>query len=73
MEMSTNNTTTLDIAGTLDNRTVHVVCIIDPTNNYTAVYTNGVLESAVTNSWPAFNSVSTAWSFIGRSLCSADG
>jgi len=73
MEMSTNKTTTLDIAGTLDSRTVHVVCIIDPTNNYAAVYTNAVLESAVTNSWPAFNSVSTAWSFIGRSLFSADG
>ena len=73
MEMSTNKTTTFDIAGTLDSRTVHVVCIIDPTNNYAAVYTNAVLESAVTNSWPAFNSVSTAWSFIGRSLFSADG
>jgi hypothetical protein len=73
MELSTNNTTTFDIAGTLDNRTVHVVCIIDPTNNYTAVYTNAVLESAMTNPWPAFNSVSTAWSFLGRSLFSSDG
>ena len=73
MEMSTNKTTTLDIAGTLDSRTVHVVCIIDPTNNYAAVYTNAVLEGSVTNSWPAFNSVSPAWSFLGRSLFSADG
>jgi hypothetical protein len=73
MEMSTNKTTTFDISGTLDSRTVHVVCIIDPTNNYAAVYTNAVLESSVTNSWPAFNSVSTAWSFLGRSLFSADG
>ncbi len=27
----------------------------------------------VTNTWPALTSVSTAWSFIGRSLYSADG
>ncbi len=72
MEMSTNTTTTYDIAGTLNNRTVHVVCIVDPTNHYAAVYTNGVLESSVTMTWPAFSSVSTAWSFIGRSLFSSD-
>ena len=70
--MSTNTTTTIDIPGTLDNRTVHVVCIIDPPNHYTAVYTNAVLEQALTNTWPPFTSVSTAWSFIGRSLFSTD-
>ncbi len=58
--------------GTLDNRKVHVVCIVDPTNNYCAVYTNGVLEGALTNALPALSGVSTAWSFIGRSLFSAD-
>ena len=72
MELSTNTTSTFDIGGTLDNRSVHVVCIVDPTNNYAAVYTNGVLESAVTKAWPKFTSVSTAWSFIGRSLFSSD-
>ena len=72
MESSTSTTTTFDIAGTLDNRTVHVVCIVDPTNNYAAVYTNGVLEKSLTGSWPTFNSVSSAWSFIGRSLWSSD-
>ncbi|HTY85882.1 MAG TPA: LamG-like jellyroll fold domain-containing protein [Candidatus Acidoferrum sp.] len=72
LEMRTNLTTTLDISGTLDNRTVHVACIVDPTNNYAAVYTNGVLEGTLTGSWPAFSSVSTAWSFVGRSLFSAD-
>jgi hypothetical protein len=72
MELSTNTTTTYDIPGTLDNRQVHVVCIVDPTNNYAAVYTNGVLESSLTATWPAFKSVSTAWSFIGRSLFSSD-
>jgi hypothetical protein len=61
-----------DAPGTLDNRAVHVVCIMDPTNNYCAVYTNGVLQSAVTNALPALSGVSTAWSFIGRSLFSAN-
>jgi arabinan endo-1,5-alpha-L-arabinosidase len=72
IEMSTNTTVTLEAAGTLDNRTVHVVCIVDPTNHYAAVYTNGVLEQTLTAAWPPLNSVSTAWSFIGRSLFSTD-
>jgi hypothetical protein len=66
-------TVNFDPAGTLDNRTVHVVCIMDPTNSYCAIYTNAVLQSAVTNALPALTGVSTAWSFIGRSLFSADG
>lgn len=72
MEASTNTTTTFDIPGTLDGRTVHVVCVVDPTNHYAAVYTNGALETSLSNSWPSFQSVSTAWSFIGRSLFAAD-
>lgn len=72
MEMSTNTTITFDLPGTLDNRTVHVVCIVDPANSYAVIYTNGVLEQSFTGAWPLFNSVSTAWSFIGRSLFSAD-
>jgi len=72
MEMSTNTTVTLEASGTLDNRTLHVVCIVDPTNHYAAVYTNGVLETSLTMNWPALTSVSTAWSFIGRSLFSTD-
>jgi len=66
-------TVNFDPAGTLDNHTVHVVCIMDPTNSYCAIYTNAVLQSAVTNALPALTGVSTAWSFIGRSLFSADG
>ena len=73
LEMSTNSTVTFDLSNPLDNRTVHVVCILDPNNKYAAVYTNAVLEQAYTNTWPALSSVSTAWSFIGRSLWSADG
>jgi hypothetical protein len=51
---------------------VHVVCIVDPINSYAAVYTNGILETTRTGSWPTLNSVSTAWSFLGRSLFSSD-
>jgi hypothetical protein len=72
MEISTNTTVTFDIPGTLDNQKVCVACIVDPAANYAAVYTNGVLEQSFAASWPALGSVSTAWSFIGRSLWSAD-
>jgi hypothetical protein len=65
-------TVNFDAPGALDNRAVHVVCIMDPTNNYCAVYTNGVLQSALTNALPGLSGVSTAWSFIGRSLFSTD-
>src|SRR5579885_1279313 len=65
-------TVNLDIPGTLDNRTLHIACICDPANNYLAVFTNGVLEGALTNALAPLSSVSTAWSFIGRSLWSSD-
>ena len=71
-ELVASTVTQFNIAGTLDNRAVHVVCIVDPTNNYAAVYTNGVLEASFTGTWPAFNTVSSAWSFIGCSLWSGD-
>ena len=72
MQLSSTSTKTYDIPGTFDNRTVHVVCIVDPPNNYAAVYTNGVLESSLTGSWPAFTTVNNAWGFIGRSMWSND-
>ena len=72
MQLSSSSTATMDIPGTLDNQTVHVVCIVDPANSYAAVYTNGVLEASQTGAWPPFSSVSKNWSFIGRSLFSAD-
>lgn len=71
-EVSANSTFTFDTPGTLDGLNVHVVCIVDPTNNYSAIYTNGILEAAVTGTIPALTNVSSAWSFIGRSLFSAD-
>ena len=46
MQLSANTTTTFALAGTFDNLKLHVVCIVDPANNYAAVYTNGVLENA---------------------------
>jgi beta-xylosidase len=72
MELIANTTTTFNLAGTFDNRKLHVVCIVDPASNYAAVYTNGVLEKATNAVWPSFSSVSPAWSFIGRSLWSGD-
>lgn len=75
LEMKINSPTPVTFAftPTLDNRTVHVVCILDPAGKYAAVYTNGVLEKSLTGTtWPALTSVGNAWSFIGRSLFSTD-
>jgi len=62
----------LDVPGALDGAAVHVVCLLDPTNSYWALYTNGVLESAATATLPPLSSVSPALSYLGRSLFSAD-
>ncbi len=72
LSLGTSATVNFDTPGILDNRTVHVVCMVDPTNNYCAIYTNAVLQSQLTATLPALSGVSTAWSFIGRSLFSAD-
>jgi len=71
-EISSGTTVNLDTAGTLANCTVQITCIVDPASAYNTIYTNGVLERAVTNTLPALTGVSGAWSFIGRSLFSAD-
>lgn len=65
-------TVNFDTPGMLDNQTVHVVCVMDPTNNYCAIYTNGVLQSTLTTALPALSGISRAWSFIGRSMFSSD-
>ena len=62
----------LNVPGTLDGAAVHVVCIVDPANNYCAIYTNGILESAATATLPPLSNVSSALSYLGRSLFSAD-
>jgi hypothetical protein len=69
---TSGGTVAFDTPGTLDNRTVHVVCLADPATGYSGIYTNGVLENVATNTWPALTNVSSAWSFVGRSLSSAD-
>ena len=72
METATTSTRTWNIATPLDNRTAHIVCIVDPPNNYAAIYTNGVLQSSLTGTWPAFTTVNSSWGFIGRSLWNGD-
>jgi arabinan endo-1,5-alpha-L-arabinosidase len=61
-----------DSPGTLDGQTTHVVCIADPTTGYTAIYTNGVIESETNGSLPSLGGVSAALAYLGRSLFSAD-
>ena len=72
LQTSTTSAGTLDIGGILDNQSVFVTCVVDPANSYAAVYTNAVLAGVYSGAWPAFSSVSTAYSFIGRSLFSSD-
>ena len=71
-EISTGSMVTFDIPGTFDNHTLHVACIVDPANNYMAIYTNGVLETATNSALPVLTGVNKSWSFIGRSLWSGD-
>jgi hypothetical protein len=68
LDMIAGSVARLIIPGTLDSRTVHVAAICDPANKYMAVFTNGVLEAALTNTIPLLSSVSNAWTFIGRPL-----
>lgn len=72
LETSSTSTSALSVADTLDNQSLLVTCVIDPANSYAAIYTNAVLEGVYSGSWPAFSSVSSAFSFIGRSMFSAD-
>lgn len=66
------NGAALDVTGTLNNTSAHVVCIVDPSVNYTAIYINGDLVKQQTVSTPALSTLGRAWSFLGRSLFSAD-
>jgi len=67
------NGTLFDVSGgTLNNQSVHVVCIVDPGSSYMAIYVNGTLIKQQTGATSALSSISRAWSFIGRSLFSAD-
>ncbi len=61
-----------NLPGTFDGWKVHVVCILDPAANYSALYTNGILESERIGATPALSTISSSLSYIGRSLFSAD-
>lgn len=67
------NGTILDLSGgNLNNQSAHVVCVVDPSSNYCAIYVNGILAKQQTVTTPALSSIGNAWSFLGRSLFSAD-
>ncbi|HUA38161.1 MAG TPA: family 43 glycosylhydrolase [Candidatus Sulfopaludibacter sp.] len=70
--VTTAGTLNLTTPGIFDNQALQVDCILDPLNGYDAIYTNGILLTAVTNTTPPLSSVSSAWSFIGRSLFGTD-
>jgi hypothetical protein len=70
--VTTAGSLNLTTPGIFDNLALQVDCILDPANGYDAIYTNGVLLTAVTNATPPLSGVSSAWSFIGRSLSATD-
>jgi autotransporter-associated beta strand protein len=59
-------------AGVLDGANVHVTCVFDPPNNTMALYTNGVLEAVNTNLTVGIGNLNDIYSWIGRSLFTAD-
>ncbi len=67
-----NGTVLAKSGGNLNNQAEHVVCVLDPANSYGAVYLNGALAMQQTITLPALDTVGNAWSFLGRSLFSAD-
>jgi autotransporter-associated beta strand protein len=69
---SSESQQTLSGPGILDNRTIHITCVIDPPNNFMAIYTNGVLEVATTNLNVSLASLNDELCWLGRSLFAAD-
>lgn len=63
----------LDTPSVLENVSLHVVCVYDPATGFQGVYTNGVLEAANYNARVPLDTVAADYSFVGRSLFSADG
>ena len=57
--------------GTLAGRYLHVACVVDPPNQFMAIYTNGVLETNVSIS-TALDNVIDEKCWVGRSLFTAD-
>ncbi len=67
-----NGTVLAKPGGNLNNQSAHVVCIVDPPSNYTAIYVNGQLVNQQTASTSSLSTIGKEWSFLGRSLFSAD-
>ena len=62
----------VNAAGNLDGRTVHVAVVFDPPTKQLSIYTNGVLEAVNTNFTVNISSLNDQLSYIGRSLWVAD-
>jgi len=58
-------------AGVLDGLSLHVACVYDPPNGLMTLYTNGVVESTNSLSFP-LRSVINNFSWLGRSLYAGD-
>lgn len=57
--------------GTLDGRSVHVICMVDPADQVMIVYTNGIFDAANSNLTTSISSLNDELCWIGRSLCAA--
>jgi hypothetical protein len=69
---TTSGTFSAGVSQSLNNLALQVDCIIDPSNRYEAIYTNGALLTSATGAVPPLTGVSPAWSFIGQSLFGTD-
>lgn len=73
MGMSTDTGgATLADARALDNRAVHVACVVDPAAPYAAVYIDGRLDRQHSQPLPGLIEISPERAYLGRSLFSAD-
>lgn len=60
------------IPGNLDNQTnLHVACVLDPTNGFMGIYTNGTLAGS-RKDLASLSNVDTNLFFLGRSLFASD-
>ncbi len=69
---TTNGGFSLGTPQSFNNLALQIDCIIDPSNSYEAIYTNGTLLASATGITPPLTGTSPAWSFIGQSLFGTD-
>lgn len=68
-----NNEQIAAMPGNLDNLgLLHIAAVLDPSNGFAGVYTNGVLAASNTNLTISLSGVSNVISYIGKSLYAAD-